>query len=77
MQALALLKSFLNSSYDRRQMTVAMTPADQSALSALEQRIKILLPEQYQNSYEEVQPTSMVSAGLKFAPDLFQKYGVS
>ena len=46
-----------------------MTPRDQSDLQALEQRIKILLPEQYQNSYDDVQPTSMSSAALKFAPD--------
>ena len=46
-----------------------MTSEYQADLNALEQRIKILLPEQYQNSYDEVQPTSMGSAGLKFAPD--------
>ena len=46
-----------------------MTLRDQSDLQSLEQRIKILLPEQYQNSYDEVQPTSMSSAALKFAPD--------
>ena len=46
-----------------------MTPRYQSDLQSLEQRIKILLPEQYQNSYDEVQPTSMGSAALKFTPD--------
>ena len=46
-----------------------MPSQHQSDLQALEQRIKILLPEQYQNSYDDVQPTSMSSAALKFAPD--------
>ena len=35
----------------------------------LEQRLKVLLPEEYQESYQDVQPVSMGSAGLKFAPD--------
>ena len=46
-----------------------MTLEDQTELNALEQRIKILLPEQYKDTYDEVPPTSMGSAGLKFAPD--------
>ena len=46
-----------------------MTSHDQSELESLEQRIKILLPEQYKNTYDEVQPTSMGSAALKFTPD--------
>src|SRR5579872_6422626 len=46
-----------------------MKSEGQPELDMLEQRIKILLPEQYQNSYEDVQPTSMGSAGLKFSPD--------
>ena len=39
------------------------------ALDKLDARLRILLPEQYQESYESVQPVSMGSAGLKFAPD--------
>lgn len=39
------------------------------ALDKLDARLRILLPEQYQQSYESVQPVSMGSAGLKFAPD--------
>lgn len=35
----------------------------------LEARLKTLLPEEYQDSYEDVQPVSMGSAGLKFGPD--------
>ena len=39
------------------------------ALDRLDARLRILLPEQYQETYEAVQPISMGSAGLKFAPD--------
>lgn len=39
------------------------------ALDQLDARLRILLPEQYQESYESVRPVSMGSAGLKFAPD--------
>jgi sirohydrochlorin cobaltochelatase len=39
------------------------------ALDKLDARLRILLPEQYQESYETVKPVSMGSAGLKFAPD--------
>src|SRR5580698_8334764 len=35
----------------------------------LEARLKILLPEEYQDSYEDVQPVSMGSAGLKYGQD--------
>src|ERR1700754_2769070 len=34
-----------------------------------EARLKTLLPEEYRDCYEEVQPVSMGSAGLKFATD--------
>jgi len=34
-----------------------------------EARLKTLLPEEYKDSYEDVQPVSMGSAGLKFASD--------
>ena len=40
-----------------------------TTLEALELRIKAILPEQYQECYEEVQPVSMGSAGLKYGPD--------
>ena len=39
------------------------------ALDSLDARLRILLPEQYQESYEKVQTISMGSAGLKFAAD--------
>ena len=38
-------------------------------LDALEARIKTLLPEQYRDSYETVQPTPMRAAGLKYDAD--------
>ncbi len=43
--------------------TVAVT------FEALEARIKTVLPAEYQDSYENVQPVSMGSAGLKFRAD--------
>ena len=38
-------------------------------LEALDARIKTLLPEEYRDSYEDVQPKPMRSAGLKFDAD--------
>jgi sirohydrochlorin cobaltochelatase len=46
-----------------------MTAADREALDTLEVRLKAILPEAYQESYEDVQPVSMGSAGLKYAFD--------
>lgn len=45
------------------------TADEQTALAALEERIKTLLPNTYQECYEEVQPVSMGSAKLKYGPD--------
>jgi sirohydrochlorin cobaltochelatase len=42
---------------------------EEVALKALERRIKTILPEEYQDGYEEVQPVSMGSAALKFGRD--------
>ena len=42
---------------------------DQEALAALEFRLRTVLPEEYQDCYEEVQPVSMGSAGLKYGSD--------
>lgn len=44
-------------------------PGSGDQYEVLEARLKTLLPEQYQESYEDVQPVSMGSAGLKFGPD--------
>jgi sirohydrochlorin cobaltochelatase len=39
------------------------------AFEALEARIKTVLPAEYQDSYEDVKPVSMGSAGLKYGDD--------
>jgi sirohydrochlorin cobaltochelatase len=39
------------------------------ALKALESRIRTILPEEYQDCYDDLQPVSMGSAGLKFGSD--------
>lgn len=40
-----------------------------ASFHSLEARLKTLLPEEYRESYEQVQPVSMGSAGLKFDSD--------
>jgi hypothetical protein len=42
---------------------------DERTLKAFEERIRTLLPEEYQDHYEDVQPVSMGSAILKYARD--------
>jgi len=42
---------------------------DAAALEALEARLQALLPQEYQDSYEDVEPTPMGSADLKYGPD--------
>ena len=51
------------------EMNEAMSAEDRAALGALELRIKTILPEQYQDCYEDVQPVSMGSAGIKYGSD--------
>ncbi len=46
-----------------------MNTEDQVEFASLEARIKTILPEQYQDRYEDMQPTPMGSAGLKFGED--------
>jgi hypothetical protein len=46
-----------------------MNVEDRQALDILDARLRTLLPEDYQDSYEEMQPVPMRSAGLKFGPD--------
>lgn len=46
-----------------------MTDEDKRALEALEVRLKTILPPQYQDCYQEVQPVSMGSTGLKYGTD--------
>ena len=48
-----------------------MTPdtGDAAALETLDARLQALLPQEYQDSYEEVEPAPMGSADLKYGPD--------
>jgi hypothetical protein len=46
-----------------------MAAEETQALEVLDLRIKTLLPEVYQDSYEALQPVPMRSAGLKYAAD--------
>jgi sirohydrochlorin cobaltochelatase len=46
-----------------------MTSDDREALEALEERIRTILPEEYQDSYDDLQPLPMRSAGLKYGSD--------
>jgi len=48
---------------------MAPRPHSVDDFELLEARLKTLLPEKYQDSYEDVQPVSMGSAGLKFGQD--------
>jgi len=41
----------------------------QIALADLESRLRAMLPEEYQDCYDDVQPVSMGSAGLKYDRD--------
>ena len=46
------------------------SPVDEpQSLEELDSRLRTVLPEEYQDSYEEVQPVSMGSAGLKYGND--------
>jgi len=45
------------------------TLGSNDAYALLEARLKTLLPEEYQDSYEDVQPVSMGSAGLRYGND--------
>ena len=48
---------------------MTLSEDDRSALAALDARIRAILPAQYQDSYQDVQPVSMGSAGLKYSSD--------
>jgi hypothetical protein len=48
---------------------IMMKPEDRRAFEALELRIRAILPEEYQDTYEEVEPVSMGSAALKYDGD--------
>ena len=55
----------MSSLYDERVMQVD----DQRALDELDLRLRVLLPETYQDSYESLEPKPMGSAGLKYGAD--------
>lgn len=55
----------MSSLYDER----VMQADDQRELEELDRRLRVLLPETYQDSYESLEAKSMGSAGLKFGPD--------
>ncbi len=42
---------------------------DQLALADLDARIRAILPEEYRDTYQDVQPVSMGSAGLRYSSD--------
>src|SRR6188768_3596543 len=47
-----------------------MTPVDEhNGAELLESRLRTLLPAEYQETYEKLEPTPMASAGLKYAAD--------
>ena len=46
-----------------------MADADRAALEELDFRLRILLPEEYQDSYETLEPVPMRAAGLTFDAD--------
>src|SRR5688500_1656796 len=46
-----------------------LNPEDSAALANLQDRMRTILPEEYQDSYEQLQPVSMGSAGLKYGVD--------
>jgi hypothetical protein len=46
-----------------------MSSEERRSFKALEERIRTILPEEYQDSYEDVAPVSMGSAALKYGPD--------
>ncbi len=48
---------------------MTITIYERAALEELDSRLKMVLPEEYQESYEDVQPVSMGSAPLKYGAD--------
>jgi sirohydrochlorin cobaltochelatase len=48
---------------------MAMSREDQADFEALEARLRTILPEEYQDSYEDIEPVSMGSASLKYTSD--------
>ena len=48
---------------------MTMSSDDRDSLETLEARLRSILPDEYQDTYEEVQPVSMGSAGMRYDVD--------
>ena len=48
---------------------MTMSSDDRDSLETLEARLRAILPDEYQDTYEEVQPVSMGSAGMRYDVD--------
>ena len=48
---------------------VSLSDDDRQAFETAQARLRAILPEDYQDTYDDIQPVSMGSAGLKFAAD--------
>lgn len=48
---------------------IMMSPEERRGFEALEIRVRDILPEEYRDNYEDVQPVSMGSAALKYGRD--------
>ena len=48
---------------------MSIVDEDRRIFEELEQRLKTLLPEEYRNRYDEVQPVSMGTAGVRYGAD--------
>jgi len=53
----------------RPRSIIATEVNDRQALEELDFRLRIILPEEYQETYEQLRPAPMKSAGLKYAAD--------
>jgi hypothetical protein len=54
---------------DSRMIETVMHVDDRRELEELDLRLRVLLPETYQDSYEKLEPVAMGSAGLKYGTD--------
>lgn len=48
---------------------ILMSPEERRAFETAELRVRSMMPQEYRDTYEQVEPVSMGSAGLKFGPD--------
>jgi hypothetical protein len=48
---------------------VTINPEDRQAMASLDYRLRTILPEEYQDTYQSLEPKPMKSAGLKFDAD--------